>query len=75
MCKGAHDIYDVIINFVGFDWQPKQVTIGLFEVIKITSQTLVNRWLNCLMNMGWKEKKLFMSKMKGQITYMKTRFN
>jgi hypothetical protein len=52
--------FAIIINFVGFDWQPKRVTVGLFEVIKITSQTLVNRWLNCLINMGWKEKSLHM---------------
>ncbi len=35
-----HDIFALVINFLGFDWQPKQVTIGLFEttkIIKITS--------------------------------------
>jgi hypothetical protein len=31
MLKGAHDIFVFVINFLGFDWQPKQVTIGLFE--------------------------------------------
>jgi hypothetical protein len=38
--KGVHDIFALVINFLGFDWQPKQVTIGLFEttkIIKITS--------------------------------------
>jgi hypothetical protein len=31
MSKGAHDIFALVINFLGFDWQPKQVIIGLFE--------------------------------------------
>ncbi len=35
MSKGAHNIFALVINFLGFDWQPKHVTIGLFEAIKI----------------------------------------
>ncbi len=42
MSKGAHDIFVLIINFLGCDWQPKQVIIGLFEAIKITRQALAN---------------------------------
>jgi hypothetical protein len=42
MSKGVHDIFTFVINFLGCDWQPKQVTIGLFEAIKITKQSLVN---------------------------------
>jgi hypothetical protein len=42
MSKGAHDIFVLVINLLGSDWQPKQVTINLFEVTKITGQTLVN---------------------------------
>jgi hypothetical protein len=37
MFKGAHDIF----TFVGFDWQPKQMIINLFETTKTTNQTLV----------------------------------
>jgi len=33
MSKGAHDIFALLINFLGFDWQPKQITIGLIETI------------------------------------------
>ncbi len=40
MLKGANDIYVFVINFLGYDWQPKQVTIGLFEVIETIGQTL-----------------------------------
>ncbi len=25
MSKGAHDIFALVMNFLGFDWQPKQV--------------------------------------------------
>jgi len=42
MSKGAHDIFVLVINFLGSDWQPKQITIGLFEAIEITRQTLAN---------------------------------
>jgi hypothetical protein len=42
MFKGVYDIFAIVINFLGFDWQPKQVTIGLFEATKNIRQTLVN---------------------------------
>ncbi len=42
MSKGAHDIFGLVINFLGFDWQPKHVTIGLFEAIKTNGQALAN---------------------------------
>jgi hypothetical protein len=31
MSKGAHDIFALVIKKLGCDWQPKQVTIGLFN--------------------------------------------
>ncbi len=40
--QGVHDIFALVINFLGFDWQPKQLTIGLFEAIKTIKQTLAN---------------------------------
>ncbi len=43
MSKGAQDIFAFVINFLGFDWQPKQITIGLFEATKINGQTLANK--------------------------------
>jgi hypothetical protein len=42
MSKGAHDIFSFVINFLGCDWQPKHITIGLFEAIEITEQALAN---------------------------------
>jgi len=34
--KGAHDVFVLVINFLGFNWKPKHVTLDLFEVAKIT---------------------------------------
>jgi hypothetical protein len=34
MSKGAHDVFVLMINFLGSDWKPKHVTLGLFEVTK-----------------------------------------
>jgi hypothetical protein len=31
MSKWAYDIYALVINFLGFDWQPKHIAIGLFQ--------------------------------------------
>jgi hypothetical protein len=42
MSKGAHDIFALVINLLGYDWQPKQVTINLFEATEIIGQTLIN---------------------------------
>jgi hypothetical protein len=42
MLKGAHDIFTFVINFLGFDWQLKKVTIGLFEAIETIGHTLAN---------------------------------
>ncbi len=33
MSKGVHDIFALVIKILGSDWQPKQITIGLFEAI------------------------------------------
>ncbi len=42
MSKGAHYIFALVINFLRSNWQPKQVTISLFEAIKIIKQALTN---------------------------------
>jgi len=33
MSKGAHDVFVLVMNFLGFDWKPKHVTFGLFELL------------------------------------------
>jgi hypothetical protein len=40
MLKGAYDIFALVINFLDENWQPKKVTIGLFEAIETIGQTL-----------------------------------
>jgi hypothetical protein len=30
MSKAGHDIFALMINFLRGDWQPKQITLGLF---------------------------------------------
>ncbi len=37
----AHDVFALVINFLGFDWKPKHVTLGLFEVVETIGQALV----------------------------------
>jgi len=41
MSKGAYNVFVLIINFLGNDWQPKHVIIGLFEA----SETKRQAWL------------------------------
>jgi hypothetical protein len=33
MSKGTYDIFALVINILGKDWQPKHITIGLFEAM------------------------------------------
>jgi len=42
MSIGGHDIFALVIKFLGADWQPKHITLGLFELIDISGQTLAN---------------------------------
>jgi hypothetical protein len=56
MSKGAHDIFTLIIIFLGCDWQPKQVTISLFEATKITRQALTNNLTKLLDQFGLRNK-------------------
>jgi hypothetical protein len=41
MSKGVYYIFALVISFLDENLQPKKVTIGLFEAIEITGQTLV----------------------------------
>ncbi len=40
--KGAHNVFAFVIIFLGFNWKPKHVTIGLFEAF-ITKQVLTKK--------------------------------
>jgi hypothetical protein len=43
MNKGALDNFTLVINFLTLNWEPKHVTIGLFEAKGITRINLVNQ--------------------------------
>ncbi len=43
MSKGALDIFSLVINFLTLDWEPKHVTIGLFEAKGITRIILASQ--------------------------------
>jgi hypothetical protein len=51
-----HDIFALVINFLGNDWQPNHFTIGLFEPINTTRQTLAKRLTKLLDNYTLKRK-------------------
>ncbi len=36
MSKGVYDIFALVINFLDENWEPKKVTISLFETTKTT---------------------------------------
>jgi hypothetical protein len=67
MSKGAHDIFTLVLNFVGSYWQPKQMVISLFKAIKTIDQTLASKLVKLLNQYGLRKKSLHMSKTKGQI--------
>ncbi len=46
----------LVIIFWGFDWQPKQVTNGLFEVIKTIGQIVTNNLTKLLDQYGSRNK-------------------
>ncbi len=60
MSKGAHDVFVLIMNFLGFDWKPKHVTFGLFEAIETTGQTLARNLIELLDAYGLRNKIIIM---------------
>jgi len=59
MSEGGHDIFNLVIKILGSNWQLKQMTIGLFEVVKTTNQTMANNLTKSLI-MDWGKKKIHM---------------
>jgi hypothetical protein len=58
--KGAHDIFTFVINFLGIDWQPKHVTLGLFESANIDGKTLIKNLIELLQKYNLIKRLLFM---------------
>jgi len=48
MSKNVHNIFALVINFLGTNWNLKHVTFGLFEAIDIFGKTLAKTWLSQL---------------------------
>jgi hypothetical protein len=46
----------LVINFWGFFWKPKQITLGLFEIIKTTGQALAKFFIDLLDAYGLRTK-------------------
>ncbi len=40
MFVGVHDMFDVVINFLSNNWEPKHVTINLFKAIETNGATM-----------------------------------
>jgi hypothetical protein len=40
MSKGAYDIFAIVVNFISSNKEPKDMTIGLFEMINIGGVTI-----------------------------------
>jgi len=56
MSKGAHDVFVLVINFWGSNWNPKHVTLGLFEIVATTGQTLARNLIKLLDAYGLRNK-------------------
>jgi hypothetical protein len=40
MSKGAYDIFALVIKFLGVDWQPKHIAVGLLEASNTSRHAL-----------------------------------
>ncbi len=69
MLKGAHDIFALVINFLGSNQQPKQVyvIIGLFEATKTTQKALANNLTKLFDQYGLQNKIIAYVKYEGSI--------
>jgi hypothetical protein len=65
MSKRAHDVFVIIINFVPIIWEPKHITIGLFEAIVRSGVAMVVKFKQILENFGITQKTMVYVKNKG----------
>ncbi len=56
MSKGAHDVFDLVMNFFESTWKPKQMTFGLFENVETTWQALARNLIDLLDAYGLRNK-------------------
>jgi len=67
LSKARHDIFALVIKFLGDDWQPKRITLGVFEPTSTTRQTLAKKLIGLLNSYALKKKLLLMSRMRNLI--------
>jgi hypothetical protein len=58
MSKSADDIFALVINFLDENWQPKKVTISLFEVLETMGQALAKNLKELLDSYGLNKKNI-----------------
>lgn len=56
MYKGTHDVFTLVIIFLGFDLRPKHVTLSLFEATNTTRHALARNLIDLLNVYGLKNK-------------------
>jgi hypothetical protein len=56
MWKEAHDVFVLVIKFLGVNWQPKHINIRLFEAMHIIWHALVTSLINLLNKHGLRKK-------------------
>jgi hypothetical protein len=72
MSNSAYDIFALVINFLDENWQPKKVTIDLFEAIETTSQALTRNLKKLLDSYGLSKKIIAYIKDEGENLSMTT---
>jgi hypothetical protein len=56
MSRGAHDVFVLVIIFLGSNWKSKHVTFGLFEATEITGQAWARNLIEFLNAYGLRNK-------------------
>ncbi len=53
--KRAHDVFALVISFLGMHWQPKHITIRLFEASETIGHALATNIIELLNKYGFKK--------------------
>ncbi len=57
MFVGVHDMFDVVVNFLSNNWEPKHVTIDLFKATETNGATMAIK-LHALLDKFFLTKKI-----------------
>jgi len=70
MSKGVHDIFALMINFLGINWQSKHFTLGFFEITNTSQKTLAKNLIELLKIYNLDKKILLTVKMRDNFNTM-----